>query len=150
MEYEGDYFYGQKWNGRGYDKNGNIIYELINGTGKIKEFNDNGNLIFEGEYLNGERNGKGKEYFRGKLIFEGEYLNNWRRRGKDYIKGILEYKGEYLYNNKWNGKGYDEQYNIIYELIKGTGKIKEYNDNGELEFEGEYLNGKRWSKKWKR
>ena len=29
---------------------------------------------FEGEYLNGQRNGKGKEYNDGKLIFEGEYL----------------------------------------------------------------------------
>ena len=32
--------------------------------------------MFEGEYLNGERNGKGKEYdWNGNLIFEGEYLN---------------------------------------------------------------------------
>ena len=30
--------------------------------------------IFEGEYLNGERNGKGKEYENGKLIFEGYYI----------------------------------------------------------------------------
>ncbi len=36
----------------------------------------NNDLIFEGEYLNGERwNGKGKEYVEGKLKFEGEYLN---------------------------------------------------------------------------
>jgi len=34
------------------------------------------NLIFEGEYLNGERNGKGKEYHdNGELFFEGEFLN---------------------------------------------------------------------------
>jgi len=39
-------------------------------------------LIFEGEYLNGERNGKGKEYkCEGKLKFEGEYLNG-ERNGK--------------------------------------------------------------------
>ena len=31
--------------------------------------------MFEGEYLNGERNGKGKEYYdNGKLKFEGEYI----------------------------------------------------------------------------
>ena len=35
-----------------------------------------GRLKFEGEYLNGERNGKGKEYYKGKLLFEGEYLND--------------------------------------------------------------------------
>ena len=35
-------------------------------------------LIFEGEYLNGKRNGTGKEYnydWDGKLKFEGGYLN---------------------------------------------------------------------------
>ena len=42
-------------------------------------------LIFEGEYLNGQRNGKGKEYEKNKLIFEGEYLNGQRNgKGKEY------------------------------------------------------------------
>ena len=42
--------------------------------------------MFEGEYLNGERNGKGKEYnIFGKLEFEGEYLNGERNgKGKEY------------------------------------------------------------------
>ena len=76
-------------------------------NGKGKEYNSYGNLVFEGEYLYGERNGKGKEYFYGgKMKFEGEYLN-----GK-----------------KWNGKGYNGNTNIIYELINGNGKIKEYNN----------------------
>ena len=46
-----------------------------NGKGKEYDFY---NLRFEGEYLNGERNGKGKEeYYNGsdRLIYEGEYLN---------------------------------------------------------------------------
>ena len=48
-----------------------------------KEFNDYGKLRFEGEYLNGERNGKGKEYnYDGELIFEGEFLNGKRWNGK--------------------------------------------------------------------
>ena len=65
-----------------------------------------------------------------------------------YINNNLEYEGEYIYDKKWNGKGYDENGNIIYELINGNSKVKEYNDfNGLLEFEGEYLNEK---KKWKR
>ena len=36
-------------------------------------------MKYEGEYLNGKRkkNGKGKQYNdNGKLLFEGEYLNN--------------------------------------------------------------------------
>ena len=31
-------------------------------NGQGKEYNGNGQLIFEGEYLNGKINGKGKEY----------------------------------------------------------------------------------------
>ena len=40
-----------------------------------KEYNKNGKLIFEGEYLNGEKwKGKGIEYNNEKeIIFEGEY-----------------------------------------------------------------------------
>ena len=41
-----------------------IVYET---RGKGKEYNEYGELIFEGEYLNGKRNGKGKEYYKGKL-----------------------------------------------------------------------------------
>ena len=50
-------------------------------------------MIFEGEYLNGKRNGKGKEYYRnGESIFEGEYLNGKRWNGKVYNKnGNIEF-----------------------------------------------------------
>ena len=77
MEFEGEYLYNKKWNGKGYDENDNITYELKNGNGNVKEYYNNGELKFEGEYLNGKRNGKGKEYdyFNGNLLFEGEYLN---------------------------------------------------------------------------
>ena len=76
MEYEGDFLFNRKWNGKGYDKKRKIIYELKKGNGKVKEYNWNDTLLFEGEYLNGKRNGKGKEYdYAGKLVFEGEYKN---------------------------------------------------------------------------
>ena len=58
---------------------GKLLLEAGNkyGEGIIKEyFAYNDYLIFEGEYKNGRRNGKGKEYFnKSKLKFEGEYLN---------------------------------------------------------------------------
>ena len=39
---------------------------------KIKEYSLNGELIFEGEYLNGKKIGKVKEYYSyGVLKFEG-------------------------------------------------------------------------------
>ena len=99
--------------------------ELINGrkNGKGKEYNDFEELIFEGEYLNGKKNGKVKEYNEnGKLIFEGEYLNGERNgKGKEYSdNSIIEYEGDYL-NDKKNGKG------------------KEYYSNSELKFEELFL-----------
>ena len=57
---------------------------------------------FEGEYLNEERNGKEKEYYRnGKIKFEGEYLNG-ERNGKEKLydeNGEIIYEGEF-----WNKK----------------------------------------------
>ena len=56
-------------------------------------------LIFEGEYLNGERNGKGKEYntIFNEYEFEGEYLKGKRWNGKfKAFKYFGEYKGYYI------------------------------------------------------
>ena len=63
-----------------------VIYEKDR---KVKEYNKDDILLFEGEYLNGKRNGKGKEYdyknFKNFLIYEGEYLNGKRNgKGKEY------------------------------------------------------------------
>ena len=130
MEYDGEYLFYKKWNGKGYDKNGNVVYELINGNGKIKEYHlFSEKLLFEGEYLNGKRNGFGKEYSRnGNILFEGEYLNGKRNgKGKEYdinVNGKIVFEGKYL-DDKRNGIG------------------KEYDDNGQIKFFGEYLNGKR-------
>ena len=80
-----------------------IIYET---KFKGKEYDGyNNNLVFEGEYLNGKRNGKGKEYYYGDLKFEGEYLNGKRNgKGKEYgTFGDLKFEGEYL-NGKINGR----------------------------------------------
>ena len=77
----------------------NIFFEIKDGKGYIKEFYYDNNIKYEGEYLNGERNGKGKEYYpKNKLEFEGEYLNNKRLNGKRYNK-----KGKVIFEIK-NGK----------------------------------------------
>ena len=36
--YESEYLLGKKWNGKFFDENLNIINEIKNGTGKIKEY----------------------------------------------------------------------------------------------------------------
>ena len=85
----------------------NIRYYILFARSYIKydlneyDSDDNG-LIYEGEYLNGKKNGKGKEYdYKCQLRFEGEYLNGKRNgKGKEYDGcGRLVFEGEYL-----NGK----------------------------------------------
>ena len=64
-------------------------------------------------------------------------MNEHKIKGKEYIKGRLEYEGDYLFEKKWKGRGYDENGNIIYELIDGTGKVRDYNHwNDALLFDG--------------
>ena len=142
-------------NGKGIAKTyetvmGVFVYteeEYLNGekNGKRKRYKENkdGILLFEGENENGKINGMGKTYDSdGKLQFEGEFFDNHRIKGKYYIKGRLEYEGDFLYDRKFNGKGYDENGNIIYQLINGNGTVNEYYKNGVV-FKGEFLNGKR-------
>ena len=104
---------------------------IIGNYDYIREYNSlNDKLIFEGQYKNNKRNGKGKEYNEnGKLIFDGEYLDGKKWKGKYYkydnVRGNLILECEYL-----NG--------II------DGEAKEYDKyNKNLLFSGKYKNGKR-------
>ena len=90
-------------------------------------------MRFEGEYLNGKRNGKGKEYYEdGNILFEGEYLNGERWNGYEkkydtnsFCEGYLSCVIEYLNGKKtikektydWDGYCYndDEFKEIKYE-----------------------------------
>ena len=124
--FEGEYLNGYRWNGKGYHGK-NIVYELKNGKGVVKEYYTYPQeLKIEIEYLNGKRNGKGKEYYYGgKLLFEGEYLNDKR----------------------WNGKLYNILNNFFYELKNGKGFIKNFSNK--LNCECQYLKGEKKMEKEK-
>ena len=71
IRFEGEYLNGKFWNGKYYNIKNNSTFEIKNGKGYIKEYDDFYESIFEGEYLNGDRNGKGKEFFYdGKLYLK--------------------------------------------------------------------------------
>jgi len=72
--FEGEYSNGKRWNGNGYNINGNKEFEIKHGEGYIKEYYKNGKLKYEGEYKNGEINGKGKEYDKYK------WSKKWERK----------------------------------------------------------------------
>ena len=129
--------------------------KLLEKNGKGKEYLLYGTkeLIFEGEYLNGLRHGKGQVYFtNGNIRYIGEYLKGkFNGYIKEYtLRGHLLFEGEYL-NGKRNGKGkkYDKNFGCLLfegEYLNGkrNGQGKEYDRyDGRLRFEGEYLNGKR-------
>ena len=92
-------------------------------NGKGKEFKQN-RMIFEGEFKDGKRNGKGKEYNeKGELIFEGEYMNGVRIKGKEsYFPVLSKSKYEFEYINKDIKKG------KIYEgnMVVFEGELKNY------------------------
>ena len=59
IKFEGIYLFGLKYKGIGYDREGQIIYEIEDGKGYFKEVSYYNDILFEGVYPNG----KGKEYF---------------------------------------------------------------------------------------
>ena len=164
--FEGEFMKGIILNAKLYYVNKNLEYEIKNGKGNIK-YLFSGTSKYEGNYENGKRSGKGKEYNNDILIFEGEYTDGKRNgKGKEYSNdGILIFEGEYAYGKKngkgkkynrnsklifdgeylngkiWDGKGYDNKGNLAFEIKNGNGKVVKYDDYGNLIFEGEYLNG---------
>ena len=122
---DGKYYIGEYKNnipnGKGikYYKNGNILYEgeFING-----KFEGNGKYIYDdgkyyiGQYKNGLREGKGIIYYKNrKLLFEGKFINDKREGNGKYIWENGEYYiGQYK-NGLRNGKGtmYYSNGNII-------------------------------------
>ena len=133
--FEGEYFCGKRWKGKGYDGNRNIVYEVKNGVGYIKEYYYH-NVIFEGQYINGEKNGKGIEFkfnndptIFSNERFEGNYVDG-KKHGLGKVckeKDIIVFQGLYLYNHK----------------IKGT----EYYNDGKIKYEGEYFFDQKWNGK---
>ena len=87
--FEGEYLNDKRWNGKvnetihKFRKDSDdyfdflLVGEYINGEKKgtkiVREYYYNGKIKFEGEYLNGKKNGKVKEFYEnGQLKFEGE------------------------------------------------------------------------------
>ena len=83
--------------------------------------------MFEGEYKDDIKNGKGKEYYKGKLMFEGEYKNGHKNGiGKEYdITGEIIFEGMYLNDERSNQKGKKENFNYTNKKVEID--IKDYN-----------------------
>ena len=89
----------------------NKVYELKNGEGYIKEYDDEGKLIFEGDYLDGKQS-EGKVYDeQGNIKYEMKNINGEGKEYDDLAK--LKFEGEYLYRKRnANGKEYYRNGNL--------------------------------------
>ena len=118
LKFEGIYFFGRRYNGRGYGDDGSVLYELVEGKGNMYDLEYIINYSYSGQYLNGE----GAEYFKNNKI---------------------KFKGIFFNGLKWTGYGYNSIGQIIYALNNGNGKVKELDCFGNLIFVGQYKYGKR-------
>ena len=90
---------GYKIKGKGYDGADNLLF-VLNSNGKGKEYNYDGNVIFEGKYYHGKRwNGKGFDS-KGSIAYE-------LKRGEGIVKeyycdNVLKFEGKYI-NGEKNG-----------------------------------------------
>ena len=88
-----------------------------------KLYNEEGKLIYEGEYKNGIRNGEGTYYYARGLRYEGEFVNGFREgNGVFYWEDGTRWEGPFK-NNEMNGEG---EYNDKEESFPVTYK------NGEI------------------
>ena len=147
-----------EYKGKKYEK-GKLIFqgelkEREFWTGKKYRNNSEGEL--EGEYLNGKKYGKWKEYNKeGNLEFEGE-INEFigYKKGKWFDEGKLKFEGEFYNKKEWKGKKnlYDNESKELegeYEYLYGfkNEKVIEFYKGGKIRFEGEYLNDIKWNGK---
>ena len=84
-----------------------------------KLYNDEGKLIFEGEYKNGLRNGEGTYYYSGGLKYEGQFVNGLREgKGTFYWEDDTRWKGTFK-NNEMDGEGTfytkEESFPVVYK-----------------------------------
>jgi hypothetical protein len=122
-----------------------ISGDCKNGFGKLQDANS----VYEGNFLNGEKNGKGTQVFSSGARFEGNFLNDKKSgKGTYTFEDGSKYIGDFL-DGKLNGNGILYYANGLKEYegywLNGyyNGKGKSYDkDNGRLNYDGDWLNGK--------
>ena len=130
----GNYYVGQSLNGKKHGKG--II------------FNKDGNIIYDGDFVNDKKEGIGKRIYK-----DGYYIGPWlkdKRQGKGiifYKDGSIKYEGDFAKDKiEGNGKYVFENGNyyigqFLNNRLHGKGTL--YYNNGNVCYEGDYVNGLR-------
>jgi len=155
IENNGNYYIGELENGKAKGKgemyiNNKMKYkgefndDLPCGEGILENYKDNS--IYNGNVLNGVKEGYGELKFEDGTIYKGEFKNDkFNGKGKIIFSNGREYEGEFK-NNKMDGEGkftwedgkqYIGKYND--NIKQGRGKLCWNNDKY---YEGEWFNNK--------
>ncbi|MDD1505121.1 AAA family ATPase [Lysinibacillus sp. CNPSo 3705] len=144
---------------RGGVKKNDFGHDIYDGKGTL--FDQEGELLFEGEFVNHMKQGNGIMYLKGQMIYQGEFIQNKKQgNGILYKDGQIYYEGHFR-NDLMDGYGilyYEEdaiapfkelrtkylhlnqpQYegDFVHGMKKGKGK--QYYPSGFLQYEGDFI-----------
>jgi len=125
---------------------GYYIGEVIP-SGKGIEYYKDGSIKYEGDWVNGKREGNGKAVYKNGDYYIGSFKNNFRDgKGIEYYKnGNIRYEGDWVGGKKEGyGKKIDEDGEYYIGQWKNNirhGKGVDYSKDGKIIFEGDYVNG---------
>lgn len=140
-------------------KKNDFGHDIYDGTGTL--FDQEGYLLFEGEFVHHMKQGNGIMYLKGQKVYEGEFIQNKKQgNGILYKDGLKHYEGHFR-NDLMDGFGilYHEKAVIapfadlraqhphlnrpqfegdfVHGMKKGKGK--QYYPNGLLQYEGDFM-----------
>lgn len=144
---------------RGGVKKNDFGHDIYDGKGTL--FDQEGEPLYEGEFVNHMKQGNGIMYLKGQLIYQGEFIQNKKQgNGILYKDGQIHYEGHFR-NDLMDGYGilyYEEDVIAPYQELRSMyphlnqpqyegdfvhgmkkGKGKQYYPNGFLQYEGDFI-----------
>lgn len=144
---------------RGGVKKNDFGHDIYDGKGTL--FDQEGELLFEGEFVNHMKQGNGIMYLKGQMIYQGEFIQNKKQgNGILYKDGQVYYEGHFR-NDLMEGYGilyYEEDVIVPFQELRvqyphlnqpqyegdfvhgmKKGKGKQYYPSGFLQYEGDFI-----------
>ena len=171
----GEWKNGKEWNTKHSKKDGTLLGKFENGKWNIgtgilyysydkdsdpvwdwrKEGNEEKNIKYKGEIVNGRPNGKGSRNYIKYLTKGSKYIGDWKD-GKQHGQGTFiysdgkKYTGEWKDGEFWNGKGVKFKHTHR-EIFFGEWKDGKLHGQGKILFGdgamwiGKFKDGKLWN-----
>ncbi|MFJ7661910.1 AAA family ATPase [Lysinibacillus sp. NPDC097162] len=118
-------------------KKNDFGHDIYDGKGTI--FDQEGELLFEGEFVNHMKQGNGIMYLKGQIIYQGEFIQNKKQgHGILYKDGKIYYDGHFR-NDLMDGYGvlyYEEDVIAPFKDLR-----EQYPHLNRPQFEGDFVHG---------